>query len=100
EPVGIPLDSSLRSPTGRAPMSAVIRHHHYKPDTRELSLWFGPGFRRYKYFGVPQPVYDGLVTATSQGRYFNTVIKGRYACRLAELSAMRNQRWQDIRSAS
>lgn len=81
-------------------MSAAIRRYHYKPETLELSLWFGPGFRRYNYFGVPQPVYEGLVNAPSKGRYFNATIKGRYACRLADPSDMRNRRWQDIRSAS
>lgn len=81
-------------------MSAAIRHHHYKPDTEELSLWFGPDFRRYKYFGVPQPVYDGLLNAESKGRYFAQNIRGTYACRLADPSDLRNRRWQAIRSAS
>lgn len=81
-------------------MSAAIRHHHYKPDTGELSLWFGLDFRRYKYFGVPQPVYDGLLNAESKGRYFSQNIRGIYPCRLAETSEWRNRRWQSIRSAS
>lgn len=81
-------------------MSAAIRHHHYQPDRQELSLWFGPDFRRYRYFGVPQAVYDGLRNAPSRGQYFNAVIKGRFACALADPSALRNRRWQDIRSAS
>jgi hypothetical protein len=81
-------------------MSAVIRHHHYKPEHQELSLWFGPDFRRYKYFGVPQPIYEGLLNADSKGHYFNQAIRGRYACRLAGPSEHRNRRWQAIRSAS
>lgn len=81
-------------------MSAPIRHYHYKPEHQELSLWFGPDFRRYKYFDVPLPVYDGLRNASSKGRYFNETIRGRYACRLAETSGLRNKRWQAIRSAS
>ena len=81
-------------------MSAAIRHHHYKPDLQELSLWFGPEFRRYKYFGVPPPVYEGLLNAPSKGRYFNQAIRGRYACRLADPSGHRNRRWLAIRSAS
>lgn len=81
-------------------MSATIRHYHYRPEREELSLWFGPDFRRYIYSGVPQPVYDGLLKATSRGQYFNQTIKGHYACRPADPSPMRNRRWQDIRSAS
>lgn len=81
-------------------MSAAIRHHAYRPDRQELSLWFGPEFRRYKYFSVPQPVYDGLLAAPSKGRYFNTVIKGRYPCRLADRSEHRNRRWLALRSGS
>lgn len=81
-------------------MSTAIRRHHYKPEQGELSLWFGPDFRRYIYSGVPQSIYDGFVAAPSRGRYFNAIIKGRYACRLADPSELRNERWQAIRSAS
>lgn len=81
-------------------MSAAIRHHHYKPELKELSIWFGPDFRRYKYFGVPQPIYDGLVNSVSMGRFFNEAIRDHYPCRLVDPSEMRNQRWQDLRSAS
>ncbi|SMQ61087.1 KTSC domain-containing protein [Devosia lucknowensis] len=81
-------------------MSAAIRHHHYKPELKELSLWFGPDFRHYKYFGVPQPIYVALVNSESMGRFFNEAIKGQYSCRLVDPSRMRQQRWQDIRSAS
>ena len=81
-------------------MSIAIRHHHYRSETQELSLWFGPEFRRYKYFGVPPEVYEGLIAAPSMGRYFSQHIRGRYECRLADPSELRNRRWQAIRSAS
>jgi hypothetical protein len=29
----------------------------------------------YRYFVVPRSVYDGLMSAASKGRYFNTVIR-------------------------
>jgi hypothetical protein len=29
-----------------------------------------------KYFGVPRPVYEALLTATSMGGYFNRAIRG------------------------
>jgi hypothetical protein len=32
----------------------------------------------YAYYGVPQSVYQGLMSAGSHGQYFNANIKGRY----------------------
>jgi hypothetical protein len=81
-------------------MSSAIRHIHYKPDLEELSVWFGPEGRRYKYFGVPEFVYEAFRDAPSRGQFFNQSIKGRFECRLADPSSKRNRRWQAIRSAS
>lgn len=36
----------------------------------------------YQYFGVPAAVYGALLEAPSKGRYFNRVIRGRFAYRL------------------
>ena len=33
----------------------------------------------YAYFGVPLQVYEGLLKASSIGKYFNIYIKGRYS---------------------
>ena len=30
----------------------------------------------YRYFGVPAPVYEGLIAAPSMGKYFNQAIRG------------------------
>lgn len=30
----------------------------------------------YRYFGVPDSVYEGLLAAPSKGRYFNVTIRG------------------------
>jgi hypothetical protein len=81
-------------------MSAAIRHIHYKPADEELSIWFGPEGRRYKYFGVPEFIYEALCDAESRGRFFNQSIRGKYECRLVDPSEQRNRRWQGIRSAS
>lgn len=81
-------------------MSAGIRKIHYKPEIEELSIWFGPQFRRYKYFDVPEPIYEALRDAESRGRFFNEVIKGRFECALATPSDFRNRQWQAARSAS
>lgn len=81
-------------------MSTAIRHLHYKPESLELSVWFGPDFRRYKYFGVPLSLYEAFSEADSRGRFFNRFIRGLFDCRLVEKSDMRNKRSHDIRSAS
>lgn len=81
-------------------MSSAIRHIHYKPADEELSIWFGPEGRRYKYFGVPEFIYEALRDAESRGRFFNQSIRGKYACRLVDPPERRNRRRQSIRSAS
>ena len=30
----------------------------------------------YRYFGVPAPVYEALLAASSKGKYFNRAIRG------------------------
>ncbi|HEY1494302.1 MAG TPA: KTSC domain-containing protein [Candidatus Solibacter sp.] len=32
----------------------------------------------YQYFGVPVAVHEGLLQASSKGRYFNQAIRGRF----------------------
>ena len=81
-------------------MSSAIRHIHYKPDLEELSVWFGPEGRRYKYSGVPPFVFEAFRDAESRGRFFNQFIRGRYEARLVDPSEKRSRRWQAIRSAS
>ena len=81
-------------------MSAAIRHIHYKPASEELSIWFGPEGRRYKYFDVPEFIYEALRDAPSRTRFFNQSIRGKFECRLVNPSEKRNRRWQAIRSAS
>ena len=32
----------------------------------------------YRYFGVPAPVYEALLAATSKGKYFNRAIRENF----------------------
>lgn len=73
-------------------MSAAIRHIHYKPADEELSIWFGPEGRRYKYFGVPEFIYEALRDAESRGRFFNQAIRGRFECRYVDPAEKRHRR--------
>jgi len=62
------------------PNSSVVRAADYDPNALILYVTFTTG-RRYIYFGVPGWEYDGLITASSAGEYFNTHIRDQYACR-------------------
>jgi copper oxidase (laccase) domain-containing protein len=80
-------------------MSSAIRHIHYKPELRELSVWFGPEGRRYKYADVPPEVFTAFAEAPSRGKFFNSQIRGHYPAALVDPSEKRMRRWQAIRSA-
>ena len=60
--------------------STAIRHVFYRPEKRELSVWFAGSGRRYKYFDVPPELHAELVSAESRGRFFNEAIKGHFEC--------------------
>lgn len=60
------------------PESSAIQAADYDPEGRTLDVTFTSG-RRYTYFSVPDWEFDGLVTATSAGEYFNTRIRDQYA---------------------
>lgn len=64
--------------------STAIRHVFYRPEARELSVWFAGSGRRYKYFDVPPALYAALLAAESRGRFFNAAIKGSFRCELIE----------------
>lgn len=46
----------------------------YNSDNQILNIRFNSG-SLYEYSGVPRPIYDGLMSAPSKGRYFNQNIK-------------------------
>lgn len=77
-------------------MSAAIAHIHYRPESRQLSIWFNPERRRYIYFDVPQGLYEALRDAPSRGRLFNQSIRDRFDCVLADASTLRNRRWRAL----
>jgi hypothetical protein len=47
--------------------------------TLEIEFWNGAV---YQYVPVPVSVYNGLMSATSKGRYFARAIRVRYSCAL------------------
>lgn len=45
----------------------------YDPSSKELTIQFHSGV--YTYLGVPQQIYDGLMSASSKGSYHHQNIK-------------------------
>ena len=58
----------------------MIRRIAFDDEASRLSIWFRNS-GHYVYEGVPRSIYDALCKASSAGRSFNALIKGRYVCR-------------------
>ena len=62
----------------RQPVSSSnIRSVGYEVETQKLELEFHGG-GGYRYSGVPEAIYQGLMRAASKGSYFHQNIKDRY----------------------
>lgn len=60
--------------------STAIDSIAYDPDRRELRITFKSG-RTYVYEDVPVYTYEALLSAESQGAYFNRNIRDAYEYR-------------------
>ena len=58
--------------------SSAIASVDYDPGTRRLSVRFHET-GLYTYYGVPAPVYEAMLRASSVGRFFNDNIRDRYS---------------------
>lgn len=57
--------------------SSNIRSIGYDAEAHVLEIEFHSG-GLYQYFEVPQPVYDGLMAASSHGSFFHRYVRDRY----------------------
>lgn len=57
--------------------SSAIARAAYDPEAATLDLWYRGG-DRYRYFGVPESIYDDLLGASSAGEFVNREIKPRF----------------------
>ena len=57
--------------------SSRIKSVEYNDSTEVLTIDFVKG-GKYKYFSVPESVYEGITRSKSPGNYFDTVIKSKY----------------------
>jgi hypothetical protein len=60
--------------------STGLRSVGYRPSKHTLEIEFHSG-RLYRYFRVPEAVYQALMAAESLGRYFNAHIRRSYSYR-------------------
>lgn len=57
--------------------SSAIASVGYNPEREELEVEFRSG-SVYRYFDVPQEIYEDLLQAPSKGRFFASFIRGQY----------------------
>jgi hypothetical protein len=57
--------------------SSAIAKAAFDEEAMTLDLWYKGG-DRYRYFKVPESVFDALLTAASAGEFVNREIKPRY----------------------
>jgi len=59
--------------------SSAMRAVGYDAASRRMRIRFAEG-NDYDFCGVPETIYQGLMTASSKGTYYNAHIKDRYPC--------------------
>lgn len=59
--------------------STAVHAASYDAASGTLTLWFTSGGQGYDYYRVPASVFDGLLSASSKGSYFNTYIRDQYS---------------------
>jgi len=57
--------------------SSDLRSVGYDPASMTLEIEFNSG-GLYQYFGVPDTIFDSLMSAASHGQFFHRNIKNRY----------------------
>lgn len=63
--------------------STVIAAAGYSSERKQLDIVFRTG-HRYRYFLVPEDVFEALLAADSAGRFFQRKIRDRFPARKLE----------------
>ena len=63
--------------------SSAIARAAYDPAATTLDLWYRGG-DRYRYFKVPEAIFDDLLAAPSAGEFVNREIKPRFGYEIEE----------------
>ena len=59
--------------------SSAISSVGYDPETQQMQIKFKKG-RIYTFCRVPQHIFNGLLTASSKGTYYDRHIRDKYHC--------------------
>lgn len=59
--------------------SSAIAAVGYDPDSQRMQIRFNNS-GTYTFCRVPRYIFDGLLSASSKGRYYDQYIRGRYQC--------------------
>jgi len=59
--------------------SKAINAVEYDPKSGYLEIQFRSQLKWYSFRHVPEHIYQGLITASSAGDYYNQHIRGRYS---------------------
>jgi len=57
--------------------SSMIKYSEYNSENQILMIEFNND-AEYLYYNVPLEIYEGLISASSAGKFFNNVIKDNY----------------------
>lgn len=63
--------------------SDAIKAVGYSPQKSVLRIEFNHGdekSKKYRFCGVPQQVFDGLLYSQSKGDYYDKNIRGKFLC--------------------
>ena len=63
--------------------SSAIARAAYDAEAATLDLWYRGG-DRYRYFEVPEAIYEELAAAPSAGEYVNREIKPHFRCEIED----------------
>ena len=59
--------------------SSAIGAVGYDPHVMRMQIRFVQG-HTYTFCGVPQSIFDGLLSASSKGKYYERYIRDKYHC--------------------
>lgn len=59
--------------------SSAMNAVGYDPQTKRMKIQFTQG-KTYDFCNVPQYIFEGLLSASSKGSYYNDHIRDKYQC--------------------
>lgn len=77
-PAATPVNATRETQTA-LDHSSFMEWASYRASDRTMDIKFKSG-RLYRYFDVPEAVFNDLCDMVSPGGFYNSIIKGNYFC--------------------